>query len=141
MDLHALADFDLVATHGGFSQASRIAGRPKATLARRVGALETTLGVRLLERSSRGLQLTEAGVRLQARVGPLLAELAQAGEGVGTEGPPRGRLRVSAPTLLSDNTLGPIAVSFARAYPEVSLEIKSCFGWVVGQFETSGLKS
>lgn len=123
MDLHALADFDLVATHGGFSQASRIAGRPKATLARRVGALETTLGVRLLERSSRGLQLTEAGVRLQARVGPLLAELAQAGEGVGTEGPPRGRLRVSAPTLLSDNTLGPIAVSFARAYPEVSLEI------------------
>jgi len=59
-------------------------------------------------------------VRLQARVGPLLAELAQAGE---TEGPPRGRLRVSAPTLLSDNALGPIAVSFARVYPEVSLEI------------------
>lgn len=59
-------------------------------------------------------------MRLQARVGPLLAELAQAGE---TEGPPRGRLRVSAPTLLSDNALGPIAVSFARVYPEVSLEI------------------
>ena len=123
MDLLALADFDLVATHGGFSQAARGAGRPKATLARRVGELETTLGVRLLERSSRGLHLTEAGVRLQARVGPLLAELAQAGEGVGTEGPPRGRLRVSAPTLLSDTALGPIAVSFARAYPEVSLEI------------------
>ena len=123
MDLLALADFDLVATQGGFSRASRMAGRPKATLARRVSELETTLGVRLLERSSRGLQLTEAGVRLQTRVGPLLAELAQAGEGVGTDGPPRGRLRVSAPTLLSDNALGPIAVSFARAYPEVSLEI------------------
>ena len=123
MDLLALADFDLVATHGGFSQASRKAGRPKATLARRVDELETTLGVRLLERTSRGLQLTEAGVRLQARVGPLLAELAQAGEGVATEGPPSGRLRVSAPSLLSDNALGPIAVSFARLYPEVSLEI------------------
>ena len=123
MDLLALADFDLVATHGGFSQASRMAGRPKATLARRVGELETTLGVRLLERTSRGLRLTEAGVRLQARVGPLLAELAQAGEGVGADGPPRGRLRVSAPTLLSDTALGAIAVSFARAYPEVSLEI------------------
>ncbi len=123
MDLLALADFDLVATHGGFSQASRMASRPKATLARRVGELEITLGVRLLERTSRGLNLTEAGVRLQARVGPLLAELAQAGEGVGTEGPPRGRLRVSAPTLLSDTALGPIAVSFAQAYPEVSLEI------------------
>ncbi|WP_428391650.1 LysR family transcriptional regulator [Lichenicoccus sp.] len=123
MDLPALADFNLVATHGGFSQASRISGRPKATLARRVGALEIMLGVRLLERSSRGLQLTQAGVRLQERVGPLLAELAQAAEGVGTEGPPRGRLRVSAPTLLSDTVLGPIAVSFAQAYPEVSLEI------------------
>lgn len=123
MDLLALADFDLVATHGGFSQASRMAGRPKATLARRVDDLETTLGVRLLERTSRGLHLTEAGVRLQARVGPLLAESAQAGEGVGTEGQPRGRLRVSAPTLLSDTALGPIAVSFARAYPNVSLEI------------------
>jgi DNA-binding transcriptional LysR family regulator len=123
MDLLALADFDLVATHGGFSQASRTAGRPKATLARRVGELETLLGIRLLERTSRGVQLTEAGLRLQARVGPLLAELAQAGEGVGTEGPPRGRLRISAPTLLSDYALGPIAVSFARAYPEVSLEI------------------
>lgn len=123
MDLLALADFDLVATHGGFSRASRMGGRPKATLARRVGELETILGVRLLERTSRGLQLTEAGARLQARVGPLLAELAQAGEGVGSEGPPRGRLRVSAPTLLSDTSLGPIAVSFAQAYPDVILEI------------------
>ena len=88
-----------------------------------VGELETLLGIRLVERTSRGILLTEAGVRLQARVGPLLAELAQAGEGVGTAGPPRGRLRVSAPTLLSDYALGPIAVSFARAYPKVSLEI------------------
>ena len=123
MDLLALADFNLVATHGGFSRASRMAGRPKATLARRVGQLETTFGVRLLERGSRGLRLTEAGVRLQARIGPLLAELAQAGKEVDTEGPPRGRLRVSAPTLLSDTALGGIAVSFTRAYPEVSLEI------------------
>ncbi len=68
MDLLALADVDLVATHGGFSQASRVGSRPKATLARSVGELEATLGVRLLERSPRGLRLTEAGVRLQARV-------------------------------------------------------------------------
>ena len=123
MDLLALADFDLVASHGGFSRASRATGRPKATLARRVGELESTLGVRLLERGPRGLRLSEAGVRLQARIGPPLAELAQAGEGVGGDGRPRGRLRVSAPTLLSDTALGPIAVSFVRAYPEVSLEI------------------
>lgn len=123
MDLLALADFDLVATHGGFSRAARESGRPKATLARRVGELETVLGVRLLERGARGLRLTEAGARLQARVGPPLAELARVDENIAGQGPPRGRLRVSAPTYLCDTALGPIAVSFARAYPAVSLEI------------------
>lgn len=124
MDLLALADFDLVATHGGFSRACRQSGRPKATLSRRVGELEDRLGVRLLERGAHGLRLTEAGARLHARVGPLLRELAEAGETVGAASdPPRGRLRVSAPILLSDTVLGPIAVAFARAYPEVRLEI------------------
>ncbi|MHC2436055.1 DNA-binding transcriptional LysR family regulator [Bradyrhizobium sp. USDA 4451] len=50
MDLQALADFNLVAAHGGFGRASRISGRAKATLSRRVAELEQSLGVRLIER-------------------------------------------------------------------------------------------
>ncbi|HMH97262.1 MAG TPA: LysR family transcriptional regulator, partial [Bradyrhizobium sp.] len=50
MDLLALADFNLVARHGGFGRAARAAGRPKATLSRRVSELEKSLDLRLFER-------------------------------------------------------------------------------------------
>lgn len=124
MDLLALADFDLVATYGGYSQASRKTGRPKATLSRRVIDLEESLGVRLIERGSRALRLTEAGASLHARTKPLLSELVEAGEiASATPRHPQGRLNVSAPVLLSDTALGRIAASFVRAYPQVQLEI------------------
>ena len=53
MDLLALADFNLVARHGGFGRAARESGRPKATLSRRVAELEARLGVRLLQRTKK----------------------------------------------------------------------------------------
>lgn len=124
MDLSALADFNLVATHGGFGRAARASGRAKATLSRRVSELEASLGARLIERGERSLRLTEAGALLHARTGPLLREIAEAGAVVGGGlDRPRGRLRVSAPLLLSDTQLGRVAADFARAYPEVELEI------------------
>lgn len=124
MDLSALADFNLVAGHGGFGRAARASGRPKATLSRRVAELEASLGTRLIERGERSLRLTEAGALLHARTGPLLSEIAEAGAVVGGGlDRPRGRLRVSAPLLLSDTQLGRVAADFARAYPEVELEI------------------
>lgn len=124
MDLSALADFNLVATHGGFGRAARASGRAKATLSRRVSELEASLGARLIERGERSLRLTEAGALLHARTGPLLSEIAEAGAVVGGGlDRPRGRLRVSAPLLLSDTQLGRVAADFARAYPEVELEI------------------
>lgn len=126
MDLAALADFNLVAGHGGFGRAARASGRPKATLSRRVAELEASLGTRLIERGERSLRLTEAGALLHARTGPLLSEIAEAGAVVGGGlDRPRGRLRVSAPLLLSDTQLGRVAADFARAYPEVELEISA----------------
>ena len=64
MDLNALNDFALVAANGGLGKASRASGRSKATLSRRIADLEEQLGVRLIERSARGLKLTEAGQML-----------------------------------------------------------------------------
>lgn len=61
MDLLALADFNLVARRGGFGKAARAAGRPKATLFRRVSELEAGLALRLFERGGRTLKLTEEG--------------------------------------------------------------------------------
>ena len=124
MDLLALADFNLVASHGGFGRASRASGRPKATLSRRVMELEESLGVRLLERGARSLRLTEEGRTLYARTEGLLSEVAEIGAAIaGGLAGPRGRLRVSAPLLFAHTALGRLAADFIAAYPEVRLEV------------------
>ncbi len=124
MDLNALADFNLVATHGGFGKASRASRRSKATLSRRVADLEEQLGVRLIERSTKGLELTEAGQLLMARTEGPMHEVADAltaaREGTGTVS---GRLRIAAPILFSQLAMGRLTADFRRLYPEVTLEV------------------
>ena len=123
MDLNALEDFQLVAAHGGFGKASRASGRSKATLSRRVADLEEALGIRLIERGTQRLALTEAGHLLLSRTeGPMheVAEaVAAARDSLAT---PRGRLRVAAPVLFSQVALGRIVAQFFARYPEVQLE-------------------
>ncbi len=124
MDLLAIADFNLVAAHGGVGRASRASGRPKATLSRRVTELEDSLGVRLFERGARDLRLTEEGRALHERTTTLLTEITQVTEDIasGTERP-RGRLRISVPSLFSHLAMGRIAAGFASAFPDVRLEV------------------
>ncbi|MDB4946723.1 MAG: LysR family transcriptional regulator [Labilithrix sp.] len=106
MDLLALADFNLVARHGGFGKVSRAAGRPKATLSRRVAELEASRDLRLFERSARTLKLTEEGRALFERTGQLLTELDETAAAIASGGQrPRGRLRISAPLLFSQTFL------------------------------------
>lgn len=124
MDLTSLADFNAVAVHGGFGPASRALDRPKATLSRRVADLEEALGVRLIERGSRTLRLTEEGLVLHERTRGLMAEIQEAGEAVASRAPvPRGRLRISAPVVFAHVVLVRIATRFALAYPQVELEV------------------
>lgn len=124
MDLLALADFTLVARHGGIGRASRAASRPKATLSRRVSDLEASLGLRLFERGARDLKLTEEGKALFARTGQLLTELEETATAIASGGDrPRGRLRISAPLLFSQTAMGKIAAGFALQYPDVTLEV------------------
>ncbi|MDH5821678.1 LysR substrate-binding domain-containing protein [Luteimonas sp. RD2P54] len=124
MDLLALADFNLVARHGGFGRAARAAERPKATLSRRVADLEAGLGVRLFERGSHALRLTQEGRALFERTESLLTELGEATTAIASGGQtPRGKLRISAPLLFSQIALGKLSAEFALRYPEVRLEI------------------
>lgn len=124
MDLLALADFNLVARHGGFGKAAREAGRPKATLSRRVSELEARLQLRLFERGGRALKLTEEGRALFERTGTLLTELDEAAAAIASGGAnPRGRLRISAPLLFSQTAMGKLAAEFAMKYPQVRLEV------------------
>ncbi|MDD1964149.1 LysR substrate-binding domain-containing protein [Pseudomonas putida] len=126
MDLNALSDFQLVATHAGFGKASRASGRSKATLSRRMADLEDALGVRLIERGSHSLELTEAGKALIARIEGPMREVSEAvdaaKEGVAA---PRGRLRIAAPLLFSQLALGRLAAAFQAIYPDVEIEAVS----------------
>lgn len=124
MDLLALADFNLVARHGGFGKAARAAGRPKATLSRRVAELEAALEVRLFERGARALKLTPEGLALFERTAMLLTELDETAKAIASGGQaPRGRLRISAPLLFAQAAMGKLAAGFVLKYPEVRLEI------------------
>jgi DNA-binding transcriptional LysR family regulator len=80
--------------------------------------------VRLIERSARGLKLTEAGERLMARTEAPMLEVAEAmtaaREGLSA---PRGRLRVASPMLFAQLAMGRIGAEFCAAYPEVTLEV------------------
>jgi len=124
MDLLALSDFNLVARHGGFGRAARATGRPKATLSRRVGELEANLDLRLFERGTRTLKLTQEGQALFERTGALLTEIDEAAAAItsGSE-KPRGRLRISAPLLFSEIAMGKLAAGFALKWPDVRLEV------------------
>jgi DNA-binding transcriptional LysR family regulator len=124
MDLLALADFNLVARHGGFGRAARATGRPKATLSRRVAELEASLDLRLIERGARALKLTEEGRALHERTGALLTELDETAAAIASGGDtPRGRLRISAPLLFSQTAMGRLAAGFALRFPQVRLEV------------------
>jgi DNA-binding transcriptional LysR family regulator len=124
MDLLALADFNLVARHGGFGRAARASGRAKATLSRRVAELESGLDLRLFERGTRTLKLTQEGRALHERTGALLAELEESTAAIASGGDkPRGQLRVSAPLLFSQTAMGKLAAAFALRYTQVRLEV------------------
>jgi DNA-binding transcriptional LysR family regulator len=124
MDLNALTDFNLVATHGGFGRASRASRRSKATLSRRVADLEEQLGTRLIERSAKGLELTEAGQLLLSRTEGPMNEVVDAftstREGSGKVS---GRLRVAAPILFSQLAMGRHCAEFRALYPDVTVEV------------------
>ncbi|MDN7466119.1 LysR family transcriptional regulator [Burkholderia gladioli] len=126
MDIDALRDFHLVAAHGGLGKASRASGRSKATLSRRLAEFEDALGVRLVERGGRSLELTETGKLLLSQTAGPMREIEEAllaaREGLTA---PRGRLRVAAPLLFSQVALGQLAARFRALHPEVQIEVIS----------------
>jgi DNA-binding transcriptional LysR family regulator len=123
-DIPALADFVLVAGHGGYGRAARATGRPKATLSRHVRDLEEDLGLRLVDRGTRAFRLTEEGRLLCDRMSPILAEISEVTTAlIHNRGKPRGRLRVSCPLLFGHLAMGRIAAGFTRLCPDVQLDV------------------
>ncbi|MDN3577281.1 LysR substrate-binding domain-containing protein [Chitinimonas viridis] len=123
-DLNDLHYFAKVVEAGGFAAAGRLLGIPKSRLSRRIAELEARLAVRLLQRTTRKLALTEVGERYYRHCQAMLVEAEAADEVVAAVSAiPRGRLRVSCPVALAQSDLSAIVVDFLAAYPEVMLEL------------------
>lgn len=124
MDLNALRDFITVVKAGGFREASRALAIPKSSLSRRLAALEEHLGVRLLERTTRTVSLTEAGRALFERCSAAMMTLEEAEQAVADfHDTPRGVLRIAAPPTFGQVFLGPIVAAYLSRYPEVRVVV------------------
>lgn len=122
-DLNDYLLYAAVVTHGGFAPASRALGQPKSTLSRRIAQLETRLGVRLIERTTRRFRVTEVGQAFYERCRIVALDVEQA-DAVAAEAnsEPHGVIRFSCPTGLVD-TLSASLPQFLARFPKVRLQV------------------
>jgi DNA-binding transcriptional LysR family regulator len=122
--LDDMVNFAAIVREGSLAAASRKLGVPASTLSRRLSSLEQRLAVRLLERTTRALRLTEAGEAYYERCARIAAEAAEADALVRSHGKtPRGLLRIAAPPSLGTLFLGPVVAEYLQRYPAVRVEV------------------
>ena len=123
-NLADLSAFVAVAQAGGFRDAARRMDGSASSLSEAVRRLESTLGIRLLNRTTRSVATTEAGARLLDRLAPALGEVEAALDVVnGFRDRPAGTLRLNVPVSAARLVLPQILPPFLAAYPDIRLEI------------------
>jgi DNA-binding transcriptional LysR family regulator len=131
LDLRDLDAFVAVARTRNFRRAALEQGVSVSSLSQRLRDIEERLGVRLMNRTTRSVALTEAGELLLARVGPAMSDVGDALDQIrGLRGIPSGRLRINAPPPAIDLVLAPMVAPFLQAHPQIALEIVSDSGFV-----------
>lgn len=123
VNLLALRLFVRVATHGSFSQAAAELNLLPSSASRHIAALEHALGQALFTRHSRAVRLTDAGQRYYESIREAIEQIDQAGEHIGEEDEPRGRLKISAPPAFARRHLAPILMRFQERHPAVELDL------------------
>lgn len=119
-----MSAFATIAEHGSFAKAATLLGIGRSTLSQNLRSLEERLGVRLLNRTTRSVSLTEAGTRLLSRVRPALDELVLATDEVADQrGMPSGVLRIAVQPPVGTFLIGPMLARFMRAYPAIQLDV------------------
>ncbi|WP_082178911.1 LysR family transcriptional regulator [Agrobacterium sp. SUL3] len=122
--LPAIAAFAEVAREGSYTRAAGRIGISPSGLSQAIRTLEQQLGVRLLNRSTRSVSLTDDGRKLLAQVEPGLAMISHAVVAVGdAREKPSGEIRLNAPRVVSHHFIEPYLGEFARRYPEVRVEL------------------
>jgi DNA-binding transcriptional LysR family regulator len=124
METTQLRVFLDVIKRGGFAAVARDSNVDPSSISRAVASLESELGARLFQRTTRRLTLTEAGESFLARIGPLVDELERACEEVSSSGSqPSGTLRLTASVAFGQICLVPLLSAFRRAFPRLRLEL------------------
>ncbi|OKO71473.1 LysR family transcriptional regulator [Bradyrhizobium sp. AS23.2] len=123
-DFAQLRAFVTVVARGNFARAAAELRISASTLSQTIRELETRLGVRLLNRTTRSLSLTDAGERLHARFKPAMLEMEAAVQDVATlRDTPAGTLRVHLPSVAAAAYLEPVLGRFHAAYPDIVLDV------------------
>ncbi len=124
-DLNEVQIFVQVSQSQSFTLASKRLGMPKSNVSRAIQNLENRLGVRLLERTTRSMALTDAGEMYFERCKRVLEDAEQADLMIGAlQSKPRGRLRVGAPVAFARFILAPVLGEFLALYPELRLQLQ-----------------
>lgn len=124
-DLARIRAFVQVFDSGGFSSAARLHGRSKALLSKYVTDLEDYLGVRLMNRTTRKLSLTEAGEAYYREASQLLQQLDDLDSTISDQtAEPRGLIRISGPRNFGETTLAPVVFEFVKRNPLVSVDFR-----------------
>ncbi len=120
-------DYDVfcrVIEHRSFTRAARAMERPKSSISAAIGRLEAALGTRLIERTTRQLQLTEPGEVLHQSIGVLFERLREARSDVLAQGDVvTGTLRIAGPHEFSTYQLGPVACEVMAEHPQLKVSI------------------
>ena len=124
MQLADLEIFHTVANLGSFTKAAEALGHSKAHVSRRISALEAQLNVKLLNRTTRALHLTEAGQLCLALAHNVATTVDHGLEQLDTlRQHPHGRLKISIPPAFGEHVLAPLWPQFLQAYPDILLDI------------------
>lgn len=124
-DFSAAAIFVQVVDSGSFRGAARVLELPKSNVSRRVAQLEQQLGARLLQRTTRRLQLTEVGAEYYRHASVAVATLLAAERAaVDVQAEPRGPLRVTVPINFGQLFMPAVVADFLHAYPQVELSLE-----------------
>ena len=120
---HQMQVFVAVADAEGFAAGARRLQLSAPAVTRAIAGLEDDLGVRLLQRTTRSMRLTEAGRRYLEDARRILAEVAEADEAAaGITGEPRGDLALTAPVIFGNVFVTPVIVEYLRRYPETKVD-------------------
>ena len=123
-DLNDLYYFAMVVEHSGFAAAERALGIPKSRLSRRISQLETDMGARLLQRSTRRFAVTDVGQSVYRHAQSMLAEASAAREVVDRlSAEPRGLVRASVPVSIAQESMPRLLPDFLAKYPKVRVQL------------------